>query len=177
MERMEMTAASVGDFRELMAGFPTGVAVLTTMDPNGDPVGFTCTALCSVSLEPPMLLVCIANRSRTLKALQAIEFFAVNMLHQHGRGAAEVFSAAGPDRFASVTWGLSPGAGLPCLTDHAHTVAECRVRSSTLAGDHTVVIAGVISVRHLNSDPPLLYGLRQYAVWPGGHANGTAVLR
>ncbi|WP_327044000.1 flavin reductase family protein [Microbispora sp. NBC_01189] len=172
MTRIDGTAVGAGDFRELMTGFPTGVTVLTTLDAEGVPMGLTCTSLCAVSLEPPMLLVCIDNRSRTLRAVQAQGFFAVNMLHRHGRAAAEVFAAGAHDRFSSIEWSATGDRGLPRLTGHAHTVAECRVHSSTPAGDHTVVIGGVVAVEHLAARAPLLYGLREYAAWPGGGPGG-----
>jgi flavin reductase (DIM6/NTAB) family NADH-FMN oxidoreductase RutF len=167
------TVVDANEFRRLMAGFPSGIAVLTTIDGEGDPVGLTCSALCAVSLEPSLMLACIHNGSRTLDAVQDRKRFAVNMLHWQGRHAAEIFSTAGPDRFAAVRWSPLPGIGLPCLIGHAHSVAECLVVSTAVAGDHTVVIAEVVGVEHLDSQPPLIYGLREYAAWPG-ERNGSA---
>ena len=161
------TAAGADDFRELMAGFPSGISVLTTIDAGGEPAGLTCSALCAVSLEPPLVLVCIHNGSRTLRAIADRRRFAVNLLHAQGRRAAEVFSDSGPDRFTSVRWTPLEGTGLPVLTEHAHSAAECVVSSCTVAGDHTVVIAEVVGVERLDPRPPLLYGLREYAAWPG----------
>jgi len=174
MEVVEVTTAvKADDFRELMAGFPSGISVLTTIDADGDPTGLTCTALCAVSLEPPLVLVCIHNGSRTLKAIADLRRFAVNLLHAQGRRAAEEFSGSGPDRFSAVQWAPLNEAGLPCLTEHAHAVAECVVASTTVAGDHTVVIAEVVGVERIDSRLPLVYGMREYVAWPGG-VNGTA---
>lgn len=164
------TAAPVGTagFTGLMAGFPTGVAIVTTVDGVGNPLGLTCSSLCSVSLEPPLLLVCITNSSRTLAALKSLGLFAVNMLHQHGREAARTFSSARtPDRFGVVAWTPMTRTRLPCLHEDAHAIAECRVRTTDVAGDHTIVVGEVLSTEHLSSAAPLLYGLRGYAVWPG----------
>ncbi len=155
-------------FRGLMAGFPSGVAVVTTVDAAGRPLGLTCSSLCSVSLDPPLLLVCIGNSSRTLVALKALGLFAVNLLHQHGGHAARTFSSArGADRFQSVGWRPTARSKLPCLHEDAHSVAECQVRTTHVAGDHTIVVGELVSARHLSAVAPLLYGLREYAAWPG----------
>ncbi|HET9899072.1 MAG TPA: flavin reductase family protein [Streptosporangiaceae bacterium] len=154
-------------FRELMAGFPSGVAVVTTLDEAGWPIGLTCSSLCSVSLEPPLLLVCIASSSRTLGALEAHGLFALNLLHAHGQQTARIFSSAAADRFKAVAWRPTTTARLPCLHEDAHSVAECRLRTAHAAGDHTIVVGEVMSVMHLSAAVPLLYGLREYAVWPG----------
>ncbi|MFI0942884.1 flavin reductase family protein [Streptomyces sp. NPDC021020] len=170
-------STDVDAFRGLMAGFPSGVAVVTTTGAGtGVPFGLTCTSLCAVSLAPPMLLVSLDNRSGTLRELLAGGGFAVNLLHRWGRRAAEVFATGGGDRFAGVVWRPAGDSGLPCLTEDAHSFAECRVRSTTPAGDHTVVIAEVVSVRHLAQHPPLLYGLRGYAAWPSGGEAGSAAV-
>jgi flavin reductase (NADH) len=153
-------------FRALMAGFPTGVVVVTTLDTDGQPLGLTCSSLCSVSLDPPLLLVCIANHSRTLAAMTSLELFAVNMLHREGRDAAHVFSTSALDRFRTVAWSRTPRTRLPCLVEYAHAIAECRVRMTEVAGDHTIVVGEVLSARRLSSTAPLMYGLREYAAWP-----------
>jgi flavin reductase (DIM6/NTAB) family NADH-FMN oxidoreductase RutF len=150
-----------------MAGFPSGVAVVTTVDALGRPQGLTCSSLCSVSLEPPLLLVCISNDSRTLAALKVLGRFAVNLLHQRGRRAAGAFSSScGTDRFQVVSWRPTARSRLPCLHEDAHSIAECEVRTADVAGDHTIVVGEVVSVQHLSATAPLLYGLRQYAAWP-----------
>lgn len=157
---------SVPGFRALMAGFPSGVVVVSTVDEAGEPLGLTVSSLCSVSLAPPLLLVCITNHSRTLSALRSRGHFAVNMLHQHGREAAQTFATDVPDRFRSVPWAPSEREKLPLLIDDAHSVAECAVRSAEVAGDHTIVVGEVRSFERLRAEAPLLYGLREYAAWP-----------
>jgi flavin reductase (DIM6/NTAB) family NADH-FMN oxidoreductase RutF len=153
-------------FKELMAGFPSGVAVVTTADERGTPFGLTCSSLCSVSVEPPLLLVCIHNRSHTLLRIRERRLLAVNILHAGGREAAELFAAPAADRFSLVPWRPTPRWRLPGLTVHANAVAECRVRDSTVAGDHTVVVAEVAEVTTMAATAPLVYGLRRYLPWP-----------
>lgn len=152
-------------FRAMMSGFPSGVAVVTTLDAAGAPHGLTCTSVCSVSLVPPTLLVCLDNRSGTLRGLADNGLFTVNLLHTGGRGAAEVFASPEPDRFARIDWESSPLHGLPALTAHAHAVAECRVTQSVPAGDHTIVVGDVEHVLTRDEDDLLLYGRRRYGSW------------
>jgi flavin reductase (DIM6/NTAB) family NADH-FMN oxidoreductase RutF len=158
------SAADETAFRELMSAFPSGVTVVTTRDRDGTPRGLTCTAMCSVSLHPPILLACLHSRSETLAAVLRRGSFAVNLLHAGGKDTATVFATAVADRFTEVEWAHTPCRGLPWLTADAHAVAECEVAGSVEAGDHVVVfgeVDGVIA----EPEQPLLYGLRQYAAW------------
>src|SRR3954452_9117821 len=100
-------------FKDLMCAFPSGVSVVPTRDEDDSPRGLTCSALCSVSVEPPTLLVCIANHSGTLTAMLCRGVFAINFLHGSGRGAARLFSSAGPDRFSRIAWRPSRTWNLP----------------------------------------------------------------
>ncbi|MFE7397851.1 flavin reductase family protein, partial [Streptomyces sp. NPDC057557] len=166
--------ATNDEFRALMSSFPSGVAVLTSVGPDGVPVGLTCSSLCSVSLDPPILLACVRSGSPTLEAMLRFGGFAVNMLHEDARTTSELFSSGAPDRFDRVTWRRAADSGLPHLVDQAHTIADCEIRRSETVGDHTVVFGGVQRVCPLTSAPPkpLVYGLSRYAGWgpPGGGA-------
>ncbi|MDX2960530.1 flavin reductase family protein [Streptomyces acidiscabies] len=168
MGTTQHTMATSGEFRALMSGFPSGVAVLTSVGPDGTPVGLTCSSLCSVSVDPPVLLACVRSASPTLDAILRFGGFAVNLLHENARATSELFSSGAPDRFDRVAWRPAPASGLPHLVDQAHTVADCEIRSSETVGDHTVVFGGVRRVRALTSAPPrpLVYGLRRYTGWP-----------
>jgi flavin reductase (NADH) len=161
------TEAREGDFRALMSTFPSGVAVVTAVDATGRPWGMTCSSLCSVSLSPPMLLVCLRQGSPTLDAVVRGRAFAVNLLHHRARGVAELFASGDPDRFARTPWTLGAGAGGPHLQEAAHAVGDCRVERAERIGDHTVVVGEVERVRVSPSDStPLLHGLRRFASWP-----------
>ncbi|MDQ3885688.1 MAG: flavin reductase family protein [Actinomycetota bacterium] len=81
------TLADPDSFRAFMGAFPTGVAIVTTISENGEPLGFTCSSLCSVSLMPPSLLVCVHRASTTLMGVHASGRFAVNLLGDRGQVA------------------------------------------------------------------------------------------
>lgn len=156
-------------FRALMGSHPSGVAVITTADAQGTPYGFTCTALCSVSLDPPQLLVCAATGGSTLPVLAARGAFTVNLLHRAGQRAAEAFAGPAAERFHTVPWRPAPVTGLPELPQDAHATAECQVARLVPAGDHTIVIGEVLHTRThapATEAAPLLYGMRRYATWP-----------
>ncbi|GLZ28699.1 monooxygenase [Lentzea sp. NBRC 105346] len=148
-------------FRELMATFPTGVAVVTADD--GTPHGMTCSSVCSVTLTPPTLLVSMRSASPTLRAMLDAGRFAVNLLRSEARGTAELFASGNPDRFDLVRW--KPSDSGPHLVEDAHAIADCSVADTHLVGDHLVVFGAVFHVRREDPAVPLLYGLRRYASW------------
>ncbi|MCW7945876.1 oxidase [Streptomyces hygroscopicus] len=154
------------DFRSMMSRFPSGVSVVTAYGADGTPRGMTCTSLCSVTLEPPTLLVCLRHGSPTLDALLSSGSFVVNLLHSGGRPAAELFGSGRPDRFGRVLWTDSPTGAGPALGADAHAVADCRVSGTRGVGTHTVVFGEVLGLDQRPEDRPLLYGLRAYADWP-----------
>ena len=153
------------DFRTVMAAFPTGVCVVTAFDRGGRPWGMTCSSLCSVSMNPPTLLVCLRSGSPTLAAIQDRPRFAVNLLHHDAQPAAELFASGEPTRFDRVRWGAATGVA-PHLLDDAHSVADCLLSATQKIGDHVVVFGEVLDVIHRPQPRPLLYGLRRYAAWP-----------
>lgn len=152
------------DVRRLMAGFPTGVSIVTALDPDGAPWGMTCTSLCSVALDPPTLLVCLRRGSPTLDAVLGAGSFSVNLLHQRARPTAELFASGDVDRFRRVRWVPAPVGG-PHLLDAAHTLADCVVAAEQAVGDHSVVMGKVVEVSCLRPPAPLLYGMRRYGSW------------
>ncbi|MGW0736215.1 flavin reductase family protein [Streptomyces sp. NPDC002851] len=155
-------------FRSLMATFPTGVAVVTTGEFNGEPSGLTVSSVSSVSLDPPTLLVCLNRKSHTLGTLLRQGTFAVNLLHSGGQDAARIFASGDKDRFGQVTWEHDPEFGGPHLVNDAHSIADCRVTSSLAMGDHQVIFGEIHRVEQQSPEEaaPLLYGMRRFSTWP-----------
>ncbi len=151
-------------FRALMTTHPAGVAIVTTAAPDGEPWGMTCSSLCSVSLRPPTLLVCLRAESPTLAALLRVSAFAVNLLHDQAEPTATLFASGASDRFDRVDWVRGPESGVPHLVEDAHTIADCRVSGTLPVGDHVVVFGEVVRVTaHAIRPPrPLLYGMRRF---------------
>ncbi|GAA0477283.1 flavin reductase family protein [Streptomyces olivaceiscleroticus] len=155
---MSSNAVVAGDsFRDFMSRFPTGVAVVSTTDQSGNPMGMTCSSLTSVCISPPTLLVCLQTEGATFQAVRQQGTFAVNLLRDEGRKAAGVFSSPIRNKFAQVSWRWS-ASRLPWLDD-AMAVADCRVRDVVSVGDHTVVFGEVFDIA-MDEGEPLLYGMR-----------------
>ena len=160
------SAVPVSSFRALMAQFPSGVAIVTALDGDGRPWGMTCSSVCSVTPDPPTLLVCLRDQSPTLGAILERAAFTVNLLHQHAQPVAELFASGAPDRFDRIRWDISPTAGGPHLPQYATATADCKVSRTERVGDHVVVFGEIVHVSVRSDNVPLLYGLRQYHAWP-----------
>jgi flavin reductase (NADH) len=154
-------ASECQPFRNFMADFPTGVAVVTTTDLSGRPHGFTCSALCSVTVTPPTLLVCANLHGAFLAALLERGVFAVNLLAESAIPTAVRFSSASIERFADLPWLPGPATGMPLLIDDICGAAECEVGGTIPVGDHMVVLGSVRAVGS-HQDAPLVYGRRRY---------------
>ncbi|MDV9177299.1 flavin reductase family protein [Streptomyces sp. W16] len=157
-ERQEVLEAEAAvepeDFRAAMARFPSGVVVVTTRCGDGTPRGFTASSFCSVSLEPPMVLVCLANSADSAPSFECCDRFAVSVLAPAHRPLALRFATKGTDKFASEGLGLSPG-GLPTV-ERALSELDCTPHARHPAGDHTVLIGRVTGVR-LGEGSPMVY--------------------
>lgn len=151
-------------FRSIMSAFPTGVTVITTTASDGTPKGFTSNAVTSVSLEPPMLLVCVALTSETLPVLRDAKRFVVNFLKEGEHEVSKRFARKGPDKFEGLA--CDDHYGLPVLAEHSIAHAVCSTEFEVEAGDHMVLIGRVHHGDASESTAPLLYHQGKYAPWP-----------
>lgn len=148
-----------------MARFPSGVAVITTLDSAGQPRGLTTTAIISVSAEPPRLLISVDEASRTLRAIQESQSFVVNFLDAQHATIAGQFASKVKDKFAGIAW--SPGLdGAPILHGHCCAWAECRVEREVTVGDHHLFIGDVMRGGVNDEDShSLVYSRRRFGRW------------
>ena len=154
-------------FRSIMGAFPTGVAVVTSFDESGSPRGLTCSALCSLSIDPPLLLLCVDSRSGSLQAIRSSNGFVVNFLREGRDSVSQLFASPSPDKFSRIRWRRSAITGLPWLEEDTIAHADCRLVSDIEAGDHSILIGVLVSGSGPTSTAqPLLYWQRQYASWP-----------
>lgn len=162
MTALEHAPAAVADaFREVMAGVPTPVSVVTTLD-GGRPHGTTVSAFTSLSMAPPMVLVSLDRRSGLLARLAEGTPFGLNVL---GAGQADLalrFARSGPDGFADVAWRAEGGAAR--LLGSPGWLA-CRVARLVDGGDHVVVLGDVLAATP-ERGAPLTYHARTF----GTHA-------
>ncbi len=152
-------------FRRVMGSFASGVTIVTTLDPDGQPRGFTASGMSSVSLEPRLLLVCVNTNSSTLAAMQTRGAFAVNILSEAQQALAQRFAARLEGKFGGVAW--RPGeTGVPLL-DGSLAYAECRVYHVYEGGDHVIILGEVVAAG-VGDAVPLLYLRGRYGVYHGG---------
>ena len=152
-------------FFAIMGAFPTGVTIVTTLDNDGQPKGLTSNAVCSVSAEPPLLLVCVDKRSQTLPALQHSRRFVVNYLSAGRDELANLFASKEPDKFADVAWRQARN-GMPLLHEDSLAHAECSIVQEIDAGDHIVFLGQVDDGEPpMPASQPLMYFRRTYGTW------------
>ena len=129
--------------RDAFGAFMTGVTVVTTLGPDGEPRGFTANSFASVSLDPPLLLVCIARSSRNYGTFTAATRFAVNVLADAQKEVANAFARPSADRFAAVSW--SSDATAAPVFDESAAWFDCSTHQVVEAGDHAILIGRVES--------------------------------
>lgn len=161
---MTEAAVTADRFRWTLGHLAKGVTVVTARRPDGTPSGLTATSVCSVSLNPPLVLVCIERDTRTHGVVGAAGSYAVNVLRDDQEELARLFSTDMDQKFLEVDW--RPGrTGAPVL-DRAVAHLECAVVKTVPAGDHTIYIGEVrrTEVREEAREPlrPLVYFRASY---------------
>ncbi|TPN20847.1 alpha/beta fold hydrolase [Mesorhizobium sp. B2-3-3] len=148
------SAFDSGEFRRALGSFLTGVTIVTTIGPEGEPRGFTANSFASVSLDPPLVLVCIAHKALGHPVFATSKSFAINVLNEDQKAASGIFASKAADKFASVSW--RPGrTGSPVL-DGCVASFDCDMERLVDAGDHSILIGRVRDFEH-NSSQPLGY--------------------
>jgi flavin reductase (DIM6/NTAB) family NADH-FMN oxidoreductase RutF len=157
-----MTSVTDDDFKRAMGSFAAGVTVVTTMDASGRAWGLTATAFTSVSLRPPLCLVCVDRRAGSLQALYESRKFAVSLLARGQEELSQRFASRAEDKFAGV--GVVPGPVTGCpLLEGALGALECEVVHLYPGGDHDIVVGELRSTRVREDGEPLLYWRGKYA--------------
>lgn len=147
-------------YRQTIGHFATGVAIVTAQSPQG-PVGMTANALCSLSLEPLLLLVCIDNSARTLAPIRATRRFAVNVLCHEQQALAEAFASKQPkpEHFERTPWRLHQG--VPVL-EQSLAWLVCDLRELHPGGDHTIGVGEVTDMDYDTNGRPLVWYRGRY---------------
>src|SRR2546421_3471581 len=154
-------------FREVFGRFATGVAVITSAGPMGQG-GMTANALCSLSLDPLLALVCFENEARTLPIVRDAGRFAVNVLRSDQERLAGVFASKLPEaeKLESVPHRIE--CELPII-EGSIAWAVCELRELIAGGDHTIAIGEVVAMG-LGEGDPLLWYAGRYHLWKRGEA-------
>lgn len=163
---MSSTTRTAGDFdrdlfRDVVGHFASGVSIITTID-EGVPFGSTVSAVSSLSMEPPMMLVCLNGSSTTHAAVERSGRYAINILSAQQGEIAAAFARRADDKFERVSHSVSD-AGLPLIAGALATI-ECEVVESPRGGTHTIFIGRVISAS-AGAGHPLTYYRGRFGVF------------
>jgi flavin reductase (DIM6/NTAB) family NADH-FMN oxidoreductase RutF/phenylalanine-4-hydroxylase len=170
---METTPLTAENFKAAMASFAASVTIITTLDARGEPEAVTATAFSSVSLDPPLCLVCIDRRGRTHRPLVRQGQFGVNILRHDQQWLSERFAGGDQDRFSGVQWQPGPLTRCPLLRA-ALACMECEVVDVHAGGDHDIFVAKPLAVR-VQEGTPLVYFRGSYTSLPPASASGSDV--
>ena len=144
------------EFRDACGRFPTGVCVVTSLGADG-PSGMTANAVTSLSLEPPLMIVCFARTARTLAAVEHSRRFGVHFLAHDQEDVAARFASKRPERekFDGLAWRDEDG--VPVIEGSLAWLG-CELRELRPGGDHLIGIGEVVDVRHSGGDPLVFFG-------------------
>lgn len=146
--------------RDAMGCFATGVTIITAHAADGKPIGLTANSFTSVSLDPALLLVCIANNAGSAETLRSIDAFAVNVLQIGQQPVSNLFAGKGEDRFAGTRWEVGEH-GSPILPSSLG-IFECTRHDLYEAGDHFILVGRVEKASFEPRRDPLLYFRGKY---------------
>ncbi len=141
--------------RRAFGKFATGVAIATSTDRNNAPIGLTINSFSSVSLDPPLVLWSLVNRSPNLDVFRNAGHFAINILSSEQRAISDTFAKPASDRFANIDWHRGI-ADLPVIRDTIATF-ECRRTMTIEAGDHVVFFGEVQDCEQSDLEPLLFF--------------------
>ncbi len=164
MSSKHTASESSAQFRSACGAFATGIAIATVMGRDGKPHGLTVNSFTSVSLNPPLVLICVAHKAASHGPFASAGSFAINILSAGQEALSTHFASSHPNRFEGVEW-CAGVVGAPVLAGSL-AVLECETKERIEAGDHTIFLG---QVRHAacagqaEGGAPLVYYKGKYA--------------
>lgn len=141
------------DLRRFAKSFATGVTVVATQTPEGELSGTTTSSVASVSLEPPLYLVCVDQKSNSLLPIVRAGAFSINILQKYQSKIADIFSSRKKSKFSTIKYALGD-LGMPRI-DEALAVIECKLIKKIQIADH-VLLVGLVETSTFNEGEPLI---------------------
>ena len=139
------------EFRKALGKFATGITIVTTLDHNQNPRGFTANSFTSVSLNPPLILICIGDFNESLDLFKKSDFFAVNILNENQKEISNIFASPSKFKFKGIDW--HSGKFSSPLIKNSIAWFECKNYNNLTAGDHLILIGEVKSFGEGNGFP------------------------
>ena len=152
------------ELRNALGRFATGIAVVMAQDAEG-PLGVTVNSFSAVSLDPPLILFCMARSLHSLGRMEQVRAYSVNILLEHQKDVSNRFARAGEDKFSGTAWEVGP-CGAPRLVP-AHAVFECVPYAHYDGGDHVIFVGRVVHMHAEGEGDPLLYYRGSYRLLAG----------
>jgi len=149
---------SPDEFRRACGRFATGVTIATVLDAQGTPHGLTVSSFTSVSLEPPLILICLGHAVTIIDAFRAATHFAINVLSAAQQDLSDRFARKGEDRFNGLPW-TAGDTGVPLLPGVLAAI-ECSVEHRVTSGDHDILIGRMVRAEVADGDPLLYFASR-----------------
>jgi flavin reductase (DIM6/NTAB) family NADH-FMN oxidoreductase RutF len=153
------------EFRRACGRFSTGVAIASVMDSQGAPHGLTVSSFTSVSLDPPLILICLGHEVTSIDIFRKASHFAINILAEDQRDLSTRFARKGHDRFDGLEWRRGES-GAPLLAGVLAEI-ECALYQRVPAGDHDILIGEMLSVRVHRGEPLVYFASRYRRLAPG----------
>jgi 3-hydroxy-9,10-secoandrosta-1,3,5(10)-triene-9,17-dione monooxygenase reductase component len=149
------------EFKHACGRFATGITIATVADAQGTPHGLTVNSFTSVSLNPPLVSICLGHAVSLIEVFRSTSYFGINVLAENQRAVSEGFARRGQDRFDGVEW--EPGRnGVPLIAG-VLAAMECRTVKRIRAGDHDIFLAQMVTARVVEGKPLVYFasGYRQ----------------
>lgn len=166
---IQMPGPAIGSehFRQVMRMFPSAVSVVTALDRQRLPRGLTCSAVTSLSMDPPTMLVCVNRNNGSLDAIRGSKGFVINLLRAGRETVSRVFASAASDKFSALGWTPAPASGLPWLAEDALAFIDCKLVAELSAGSHAILIGLVADggLAPATEEGPLVYWSHRYGGW------------
>lgn len=143
------------ELRRVMGHFATGVTIITTVSKDGQPFGLTANSFTSVSLEPPLVLICVDKKAESYPHFEESRVFTVNILNNEQESLSRKFAVSGGDKFRGIAYHTGAN-GVPIL-DGALAYLECKLYSAHDGGDHTLYLGEIEQAETVDGKPLLFY--------------------
>lgn len=147
------------EFRRACGRFATGITIASVLDASGSPHGLTVNSFTSVSLDPPLILICLGHAVACIDAFRESRHFGLNVLSERQQELSDRFARKGQDRFDGLEW-YRGESGVPLLPDVLATI-ECRVQQRITSGDHDIFVGEMLRMR-TGEGEPLIYFAGRY---------------
>jgi flavin reductase (DIM6/NTAB) family NADH-FMN oxidoreductase RutF len=145
-------------FRRACGRFATGVTIASVLDSTGAPHGLTVNSFSSVSLDPPLILICLGHAVTNIEEFRAAAYFGLSVLAESQRDVSESFARKGHDRFNGTPW--HPGETGAPLLDGALAEIECEAHHRFVAGDHDILVGRMVAARVYEGEPLIYFASR-----------------